>query len=289
MSTFAYRNCLLYLRNKRSIIGSFIAAMVVILLYVCFLGDSIKKDFSEIQGIDYLLNSWIVAGFISLVSISTTMGAISLMIRDKENGVYKDITTSPLKEWQVVGGYILSSYIWGVIMTIFSVIISEFCLVFIAGGQWLTFIEGIQLIGAILLMVLASTTLLFFIVSLFDHMETFSTAQTIIATLTGFLTGCYVPLGSLPETAATIVKSFPLTYGVVLIRKIMTQQAIETSFDTNRGEEIEKFKTLMGITLNADPEAGINQNYFQIGVLLFSSIVFFLLAVIVLSKKNKKR
>lgn len=131
MRTFAYRNCLLYLRNKRAIMGSFIAAMVVILLYVCFLGENIKADFTSIHGIDFLMNSWIIAGFVSLVSISTTMGAISLMIRDKESGAYKDVATSPLKEWQIVGGYVLNSYLWGVIMTLFSVVISEFCLVFL--------------------------------------------------------------------------------------------------------------------------------------------------------------
>lgn len=288
MSTFAHRNCLLYIRNKRAIISSFIAAIVVILLYVCFLGDNIKSDFTSIHGIDFLMNSWIVAGFISLVSISTTMGAISLMIRDKESGVYKDIATSPLKEWQIVGGYVLSSYIWGVIMTLFSVVISELCLVFLANGQWLTLMEVVQLIGAILLMVLASTTMLFFVVSIFDKMETFATVQTIIATLTGFLTGCYVPLGSLPETAATVVKSFPLTYGVVLIRKIMTQQAIENTVDASNRGEVETFKSLMGITLSGQKNDWLNQTSCQIGILLLSSLIFFLAAILVVSKRNKQ-
>ncbi len=217
------------------------------------------------------------------------MSAFSLLIRDKEAGVYKDLLISPLKSWQIVGGYVFSAYIWGVIMTVISAIIGECCLVWFVGGTWLTLNQGLALLGAILLMVLAATTMIFFIVSFFDKMETFSTVSTIIGTLAGFLTGCYVPLGSLPETAATVVKAFPLTHGVVLIRGIMTATPRETAFSGKENELLNQFNQLMGITLSTDTTAWINQWWGQVGILLASSILFFVATLIVFSKKQQRQ
>ena len=136
MNVLLVRNCKIFFRNKKGVFSSLIAALVVIVLYVFFLGDNMKKSLVELENADHIIDAWIMSGFISVASMTTTLGAMGLMIRDKENGCIKDFFCSPLKEWQIAGGYVLSSYIVGVLMSIFTLIAAEIYIV-CRGGELL--------------------------------------------------------------------------------------------------------------------------------------------------------
>lgn len=88
---------------------------------------------------------------------------------------------------------------------------------------------------------------------------------SVIGPLIGFLTGYYVPFGSLPDTAQTIVQYFPLTSGVVLIRRILT----ENVFTAADEPAMTAIKEKLGIVMN-----GQNDVTLPIAILLLSSCLF---------------
>jgi len=67
------RNLKVYFRDKISVFFSFLSVIIIISLYALFLGnvqvESIKSQVGGINGIRYLVDSWIMAGYCYLGSI----------------------------------------------------------------------------------------------------------------------------------------------------------------------------------------------------------------------------
>lgn len=121
---------------------------------------------------------------------------------------------------------------------------------------------------------------MFFVASFFRRIDTFSTMTSVVGPLIGFLTGCYVPIGSLPDMAQTVVQYFPLTSGVVLIRQILT----ENVFTAADKPAMPTIKEELGIIMN-----GHNDMILPIAILLFSSCLFLVLALWNVKRVEVKR
>ena len=112
----ARRNLKLYFRDKSSVFFSLLAVFIIIGLYVLFLGNMLTSNMEWMgDHARFVTDSWIMAGLLAVTSLTTTMGAYGIMIEDKTKKVFKDFTASPVKRSSLVGGYILSSFIIGVI------------------------------------------------------------------------------------------------------------------------------------------------------------------------------
>ena len=123
MILFAKRNLKVYFRDKGSVFFSILSVLIVIGLYAFFLGDQLIKsvesfDESRTNEIKFLVNSWLIAGILSVTSISTTLGAFGVIVDDKVKKIDKDFRCSPISRSSIAGGYILNSFLIGVIMSV---------------------------------------------------------------------------------------------------------------------------------------------------------------------------
>ena len=119
----------------------------------------------------------------------------------------KDFYVSPIKKSKIVGGYIISSFIVGSMMSVVTLIISQIYLVY-SGVDVLNFKELTEVFLIILMTSLSNSAMILFIVSLFSSEKAFSTASTIVGTLIGFITGIYLPISMLPDSVQIIVKLY---------------------------------------------------------------------------------
>lgn len=108
MINFAGRNLKIFLRQKSAVFFSLLGVFVIIGLYVVFLGDVWATEF-DLPDKDVLMNNWIIAGIVSVASITTAMGAFQTMVEDRMKKNSKDFFSAPIKRFQIVGGYILSA------------------------------------------------------------------------------------------------------------------------------------------------------------------------------------
>ncbi|GGC90525.1 ABC transporter permease [Enterococcus wangshanyuanii] len=270
MNALVYRGLTLFFKNKQAVVGSFIGALIMIGLYVFLLGDSIVKQLSMLSNPQLVIDTWMLAGVIGIASASSTLGSVSQLIRDKERNVYTDFMISPISKSKIMLGYFLSTFLISTIITIAVILVAECYIVFVSNGSWLSLPQFCLLLLAGLLTVLCSSAFMFFIASFFRRIDTFSTMTSIIGPLLGFLTGCYVPIGSLPEATRTVIQYFPLTSGIVLIRRILTENA----FAADRSEVTQAVKEELGIVMNYSHEVLI-----PIGILAISSILFLSIAL----------
>jgi len=285
MYNLALRNIKIFFRNKASVFFSLLGVIIIIMLYILFLGDTLTSNYQDLEGARFLMDSWIMAGLISVASITTTMGAFEIMVNDRENKRLKDFYSAPLKKSTILCGYLISAIIIGVTMSVISLIFAELYIV-VYGGQLLGFFPLIKVLAIIILAVASSSSMLFFLISFLKNANAFATASTILGTLVGFLTGIYIPSGVLPESVQWIIKIFPVSHSAALIRKVMTEVPLNNSFAGAEAGVLENFKLFMGIDFKYGNFTATTLTH--ILVLLLTTALFFGLTVIKISTKNKK-
>lgn len=284
MISFVSRNLKVFFRDKTAVFFSLLAVLIVLGLYIFFLGDVWVDSFPNIKGVKNLMNCWIIAGLIGVTSVTANMGAFGTMIEDKSKNKIKDFYVSPIKKSKIVGGYIISSFIVGSMMSVVTLIISQIYLVY-SGVDVLNFKELTEVFLIILMTSLSNSAMILFIVSLFSSEKAFSTASTIVGTLIGFITGIYLPISMLPDSVQIIVKLFPTSHGISILRQIFMKKQMDISFADVPTNYINEFKESMGVVYYINDK--LVSNTTSIFILIASTIIFFSLAVLILYKKKK--
>ena len=284
MISFVSRNLKVFFRDKTAVFFSLLAVLIILGLYIFFLGDVWVDSFPNIKGVKNLMNCWIIAGLIGVTSVTANMGAFGTMIEDKSKNKIKDFYVSPIKKSKIVGGYIISSFIVGSMMSVVTLIISQIYLVY-SGVDVLNFKELTEVFLIILMTSLSSSALILFRVSLFSSETAFSTASTIVGTLIGFITGIYLPISMLPDSVQIIVKLFPTSHGISILRQIFMKKQMDISFADVPTNYINEFKESMGVVYYINDK--LVSNTTSVFILIASTIIFFFLAVLILYKKKK--
>lgn len=221
MFNLAKRTMRIYFRDKSAVFFSLMAVLIIIGLYVLFLGD-VWTQGMDFENAKQMMDAWIMSGLLAVIPFTTTMGAFGIMIDDRHKKISKDFYSSPVRRSSLAGGYILGAFVIGVIMSVLAFILAEVYLV-ANGAAFPEFYTLLKIIGLIVLTSFSNTVLLFFIVSFLKSQNAFSTASSIIGTLIGFLTGIYLPIGMLPNAVQIVVKIFPVSHSAVLFRQIMME------------------------------------------------------------------
>lgn len=273
------RNLKLYFRDKVSVFFSLLGVIIIIGVYVMFLGKMMVDYTEDLVGTNsrYLMISWIMAGVISVTTITTCNGAFGIMVEDIALKRMRDFKVSPIKRWQLVLSYVLSAMVVGLIMSILTLLLSELY-IYVDGGKILSFSALMKVLGLILISVFSSSAMIFMIMSFIKSQNAFGTASSIIGTLIGFLTGIYIPLGNLPSGVQTIIKFFPLSHSGVMLRQVMMNEALSLEYLPD------EFKVFLGVNFEIGGE--FISNFIHIAYLFVSGVIFYLIAIIIVSKKR---
>ncbi len=282
MINFTLRNLRVFFKDKTAVFFSLLAVFVIIGLYVLFLGDVWSASFADVKNARFM-DSWIMAGILAVTSFTTTMGAFGIMIEDRAKKITKDLVVSPIKTTSLVGGYILSSVIIGIVMSLVTLVLAEVYII-IGGGELMGITTLIKVLGLILLATFTNSAIVLFMVSFFDSLNAFSTASTVVGTLIGFLTGIYLPIGQLPNAIQWLIKLFPVSHAASLFRQVMMQASLSVGFKDFPVEYVDGFKEFMGVTFSFNEY--LVTPIISIVILVVTGLVFYGLSVIKLSTKR---
>lgn len=285
MISLALRNWKLYYRDKGTVFFSFLGVIIIIGLYILFLHNTVASEIS-VNKADFLTDSWIMAGIIAAASVTTCMAAYGTMVKDRENGIYKDFYSSPINKNKIVFGYMINGMIVGIMMSTLTFVLAEVYIV-INGGEMLSIVNIMKVLGVIVLSVFSSSAMVGFIVSFIHSSNAFSGCSTTTGAAIGFLVGAYIPIGQLPSGVQTALKFFPTSHSAVLLRNIMMESAMNASFTNVPAEYVHKFKENMGmIFMYNNSEATITVS---ILFLIISGFLFYLLAILNMTYLSKKK
>lgn len=247
MIMFASRVLKIYLRDKTTVFFSLLSSIMIIGLYILFLGETYSTSFQQIDHIHQLMNQWVMAGLLATTSVSTSMATFSIMIDDQYQKKQKDFDCTSISKTALAGGYFIASLSISFFLSLITLLFAQLYIL-INQGNWFSCLTYLQLIIILLLTVLMNTSMIFFITSFFKSRHAFSTATSVIATLIGFVTGIYIPIGTLPDMIQWIIKIFPTSHGAALFRQVMMNETMNQSFQYLPDTVLSEFQNILGIT-----------------------------------------
>ncbi|HKL84302.1 MAG TPA: ABC transporter permease [Bacilli bacterium] len=281
--TLALRQLKLYFRDKVSVFFSLLSVMIIIGLYVLFLGDIVSSG----QGQDYrtMMDQWIMSGVIAVGGFTTTLGAFGILVDDKTKKIDRDFIVAPIKPTVRVLAYLLSALIIGTLMSLVTLVFAQIYIL-VYGGPLLTLLELVMVFALIILNVLTSSSIVFLLIIFIKTATTFSTVSTIVGTIIGFVMGIYVPIGNLPGAVQTVIKFFPTSHAAVLFRTVMMERSLDQVFLNAPSGERASVEALLGVRYFVNGQ--VMPLYAHILILAGTMIIFFSAAVLVLRYKKQK-
>ncbi len=284
MKSLIARNLKVFFRDRASVFFSLLSVFIIFVLYVLFLGDIWTSELPKVPGARALTDSWIMAGILAVTSMTTVMGAFGTMVDDRVHKIIKDFGASPISKGKIAGGYVLSSFIVGVLMSLIAFALSE-GYVAARGGALLSPAAAFQVLGLILLSTICNTAMVSFLVSFFKSVNAFATASSILGTMIGFLTGIYLPIGMLPAPVQFFVKIFPVSHAALLIRRVMTEAPMQAVFTGAPDLIVQTFEDQMGIAFRFGFQTV--PVYVSVIILAGTALLFYALAIVRFSRKSR--
>ncbi|CAK1244208.1 ABC transporter permease [Fructobacillus tropaeoli] len=239
------RNQLLYFRNRSGVVMSLMGALISFILYIVFLKKGISSDWTGVPHKNQLLDTWLIGGTLAITGVTTTLTALSQLVKDKETHVSADLFLTDTKTIVRRAAYLLSAAVVGFLMqvAVFAVMAVYFMIV---DGLSLTVESLVGLVWVMLLSAILSTIMNALILNRIETVDNLSKVATIVGTASGFLVGGYIPIGSLPDFAQTLMKLTPSFYVATLFRQVLMNKTISSSF-AGQSTVIKSFDQEMGI------------------------------------------
>lgn len=281
------RNTRLYLRDKATVFFSFLSVIIIILMYVLFLGkmqqDNLASNFAGVDGIDWLVSSWIMAGIITVSSVTVPLSAIGTLIQDRTTGVLNDFYTSPVNRNLLALSYLISAWFIAFIMVFFNFIVGQIY-VLSSGGELLGLLPTIKMIGAIIISIMSFSSMFFYIALFMKTSNSFSTLATLVGTFVGFLGGIYIPIGVLGKNVQAVMNVLPSAHSVTLIRNIYMEGAIAKVFENAPQEAFDSYSYIYGLEVNIG-DYTMSSMALVLSMIVFG-LIFYVLSVMKLSKSK---
>ena len=281
------RNLLLFFRDKAAVFFSLLSVLIIIGLYVLFLGNIMEQSLQESLGFEspkiaVVIASLTLAGMIAVTSITSCLGALGVSVSDKERAA-KDFHTSPVSRGKILTGYVFSSAIVGLIMTIIALII---CVGYITtkGGNVPSFNDCLLLLLTSVLSVLCGNAMIFFAITFVKSQSAYTSISTVIGTLIGFLMGIYIPIGSFPNSVQWVIKLFPMSHAAVMFRQILADGELSELFANAPPEALTEMREMYGVVLTFGSYE--SSFWFSATVLIVTTVIFYALSLLVMKSRK---
>lgn len=261
MIALVTRHIKVFTRDKAAFYLSFLSVAILIVVYKMFLGqyqiDAINEAMGTTtvnQDVSDMVNYWLIAGLVTITSMTATLGGYGVIISDREQGKGLDFQLTAVSSATLQMSYIISAIIIGTMTTFFTYVLGV--LLFLGGETF--FSLGIKTLALVLGNILASTLLSILMIYPFCRLITstkaFATFSTIIGTIIGFVSGTYVSIGSVSPILGKIMAYFPLTQINALMKKILMEDSLSIVYADAPSEVVENYRQNYGVDLSFNAE-----------------------------------
>jgi multidrug/hemolysin transport system permease protein len=281
------RIILLFFRDKSNVFFSLLAVLIIIGLYVLFLGNIMEQALQaqlgfESEKISMIMASIMLGGMVAVTSVTSCMGALGISVEDKQKAA-NDFLTSPAPRWKITMSYILGSSAVGFIMTMVALVISLFYIV-LQGGNIPAIIDILHLLLTVLLSVMCGNAMGYFLSIFIKTQNAFGSASTVIGTIIGFLMGIYIPIGQFPESVQWVIKCFPMSHAASMFRQILVDRELSELFIAAPHDALENFRELFGVVYTYGKfTSGF---WFSAVVLTVTTVVFYILSLFIMKMRR---
>lgn len=226
LSALIKRNIKLYFRDKGMFFSSLITPIILLILFITFLGSIYRDSFASALSaaginadaalIDGCVGGQLISSLLAVTCITVAFCSNLIMIKDKTSGARRDLTVSPLHLSTLGFSYYLASLISTLIINLTAAAVSLAYLAFV--GWYLSSADVLLLILDVFLLTMFGTALSSCVNFFLSSDGQASAVGTIVSAGYGFICGAYMPVSNFSPTLQKILSFLPGTYGTVLLR-----------------------------------------------------------------------
>ena len=230
LSALIRRNTKLFFKDKGLFFTSLITPLILLVLYISFLGnvyrssfESIFADASLLDGgiLDAFVGGQLVSSLLAVCCVTVSFCSNMLMVQDKVSGARRDLTMTPVKPSVMSLGYFISSFFSTLMICL---VATAAGLIYLASVGWYLSATDILLIVLDVLMLTLFGTALSSIINFFlSSQGQISAVGTIVSAGYGFICGAYMPISQFSEGLRNVISFLPGTYGTSLLRNHATR------------------------------------------------------------------
>ena len=274
------RNFLLYFRNRSGVFFSLLGALISFILYIIFLQKNLTDAWSQLPNSGPLLNNWLMSGTLAVTGITTSLAALTQLVKDREHQVDQDLYLSDQGKWRLPSSYLASAIIISFVMQV---------LMYVLMCSYFREVPKLYILPELLLIMMLSSLLSSLVnailVYFFQSVDSLGKFATIVGTASGFLVGTYVPLGVLPNFAQLLMKCTPATYIAALYRQVLMNETLSETFK-GQDDLRQEFQEKMGVQLKWQELLTKENTYLIVlgGILLVG-----ILWAVLVKKSSKKK
>lgn len=285
MLAMVKRNMMLYFRNRSGVIFSLLGALISFVLYLVFLKKGISSNWVGISHKNQLLDTWLISGTLAITGITTTLTAPSQMVKDKEQHVLEDLSLTDAGPMSIRFGYLLSATLIGIIMQLIMLVLMG---LYFNVTDEISFqmSQVVPTLGIMILSAILATLVNAILVNRLKSVDSFGRLTTIIGTASGFLVGTYIPIGSLPTFAQTIMKVTPGSYIASLYRQVLMNDTIKDTFEQESA--VRYFNRLMGVQIKWSSLLSLTETYNLVVALIVITFIIVLVPSFIAQKQRQK-
>ena len=284
MTTIISRNLNLYFKEKTTIFFSLLTSLIILVLYFAFLKQNYTDSLKSLKECAQFADIWLLAGLLSVTGMTTTFQAMTQLVVDKTTGRMRAFRLTQTSRLSVFLGYFFSSVIIGILMQV-AILAIGFGILTAVDGIGFSINQLVLTVLAIILNSLVSAALSLILLSGIKKRSSLTSLGTIIGTLSGFLSGVYIPMSALPEIGQNIIKFYPGAYSASLFRHILLADQFKITFASLSPDKLLDFKAAFGIglSLNGQLTTAVSES-----ILLLFATLGLLIGSVIFLKINKK-
>lgn len=223
MKILVDRNLALFLKNKSTVLLSFISIGIVMGLYVIFLRDFIMQSVEgaglKLSYVKEFTDRLMVSGLLIVLNTTTCFGLMQLSVADAASGIQRDFLVAPVTKFQLEVSYWVSSIFISFFFTIMTLGGAEIYFI-ISYGNRVSIIALMKSIGTIFFSSCMNSGLLMCIMKFIKDTTSFSTFGNLYGMMCGFLAGSYLPYAMYPKRLRNILFYFPPMQLTSIIRQL---------------------------------------------------------------------
>ena len=246
LNALVKRNNKLFFKDKGLFFTSLVTPLILLVLYVTFLGnvfeDSFRSAFEETGASvsDKLLNGCVggelVSSLLAVCCVTVAFCSNFLMVQDKITGARRDFTMAPIKRGTLALGYYFSN-LMSTLLVCFGA--AAVCFLYLSCiGWYLTAADVALALVDVVLLVLFGSALSGIVNFFLTSQGQISAVETIISAGYGFICGAYMPISSFSEGLQKAISFLPGTYGTSLLRNHFLGGAFDEMSNQGVSEQI---------------------------------------------------
>lgn len=234
------RNVKLFFKDKGMFFTALITPMILLVLYITFLGnvyrDSFRLGLGEIEISEKLMNACVggqlISSILAVSCITVAFCSNMLMVQDKANGSRRDLLISPVRASTLAVSYYVATLISTLLICLAA---TALCLGYLAVVGWyLSVWDVLCLVLDVFLLAMFGTAVSSVINFFLSTQGQIAAVGSIVSSSYGFLCGAYMPLSQFGEGLRNIISFLPGTYGTALFRN----HALRGAFTAMEGENV---------------------------------------------------